>query len=630
MPVVQMPDGQLVDMPDNPTPDQLEALSRVMPQPAAPAKESPSFLAEAAKAVPGSLLRGVTALPDLLGFSNPNPALIPSDIEYGQDQRISQRIPKPETNLGKAVGAVAEGVGAGVAGPGGFTRTAAAIGGAAGAGGEAAARMFGDNPLTRFLGGIVGGGVPAIATSIVPNAERMIRTSTKGVTPQDWRRAEVLDEILKAEGMPALKSQLLGEGSTLDDVVGQASSNQFVRPTLINSMRNVGPRTAEAVGKFQTQNLGLGVDERRDLLADIQRSAKAADEAAVNRSNVAYRSAMPEGGQYSYDYVEGLKADIIDLANSEKYGPGTQGGNTLKAWAEKHLTLPEGETMAATTLNNMVKDLNQLRTQEGWKGLPTDDLKRLLKESTPEFDAARQAKRAVMQADVNPRREGLAGQIMRMGGGPQEGKYTVTGDVVKMVFPADKAQPGAITKLASDIGGDKVGDLLREHLSTSLETALKGVKVNPQAPANFVEAVAGTPAQRRNVEAALLATARANGVNPYAVRNGFYNLMKALGTYKDVKISGGIDPASTGFEAGRSLAGGLIAPASRVGRFFWERATASTYQKIADIVTSPDGLKTLEKIARTENAKKKEALLRAVLASAYGSEANNPAPVISE
>lgn len=616
MPVVKMPDGALVDLPDNPTPEQLQALEEITSS----RSGALGVAKEALKAGPGSFIRGVAGLPDFLGMGNPNPALIPSDEEFSRTPQLTKIIPKPETSAGKAIGAVVEGAGAGLAGPGGFTKTAAAIGGAGGAGGELAARLFGDNALVRFAGSLLGGGLAAGGASLRPNADEMIRTATKGMEEQDWRRAAQTADVLKREEIPFLASQLLGRGSTLDDIVSQASGNQKVKPTLLKALRNVQPQAQKAIGKFQTENLGLGIDERRDLFSEIQRVAKEAETGALNRSNAAYVASMPRLGYYSPEYIQGLKDDIIELARSPKYGKNTAGGNLLTRWAQEKLTLPEGQVMRNSDLNNMIKDLNVLSQQEGWKGLPVGDLKGILKDSTPEFAAARQAKRSVIQNEVNPIKEGLAGQIAQMGGGPREGKYTVTGDIVNLVFPEGKAQPKAIKDLARDIGGDKVGDLLREHLSTSLQKSMKGLEDNPQAPADFVKFVAGTPAQRQNMEAALIETAKANGVNPFAVRNGFYDLMKALGTFKDVKIARNLEGSGTAFEAGRSAAGALVAPQSRVARYFWERATGKTYQRIADIVTSPDGLKTLERIAKEQSPLKRDALVRTIVSSSMAAE----------
>jgi hypothetical protein len=192
-----------------------------------------------------------------------------------------------------------------------------------------------------------------------------------------------------------------------------------------------------------------------------------------------------------------------------------------------------------------------------------------------------------------------------------------------MTFPVDKAQPQAIRKLAEDVGPDQVGHLLREHLTRSMELASKGLDNTHTTPAKFIEAIAGTPAQRTNIDAALEAVGQGQG-NAAAMKRGFYELMHAFSTYKDLKLAPGVAGANLQFEAGKSIPGMMVAPQSRLGRYLWENATAKTYQKIADLVTSPEGLAKLEQIARTPDQKVKGALLRGVIAEAQGEDTKSP------
>jgi len=69
MPVVKMPDGALVDMPDNPTPEQRAALRAILskgataPVAAPKEKSSGGGLGETARVVGKSLYGGLTSLP---------------------------------------------------------------------------------------------------------------------------------------------------------------------------------------------------------------------------------------------------------------------------------------------------------------------------------------------------------------------------------------------------------------------------------------------------------------------------------------------------------------------------------------------------------------------------------------
>lgn len=657
MPLVKMPDGAVVDMPDNPSAEQMAALQKVL------SASSANPIAEGAKVIGTSLYGGVTSLPrfvkeagDWLESKMPTPEWskvpIPGADAIGKADMAIRSALQPETETGKTLGRIGEAAVGAVAGPGGLAAPvkSALIGASAGGGSELAAKAFGDNAVTRLLGGLAGGGAMAVGQAMRPNAESMLKTATRGMSDADWQKAKILEATLEQQGLPHLKSQLLGPTSSVADLVQQASANPQVRPSLLKATSGVVPKTEEALNVWMSGTLPVAAAERRGLLQDVQNVAKQADVAGVRRANAAYEAAMPADGLYKGDYIANLRQTLADLANSERYGPASAGGKAILRFAQTKLPretpgVPAtagsivdefGKPLATTPaipaatppmekqhLNNLIKDLNVLSQQEGWKGLPVGDMKAVLKSFTPEFEGARAAKSAVMQGDVNPMRQGLAGQITRMGGGPDAAKYTA-GDVVKLVFPADKAQPAAIAKLAQDIGPDQVGMLLREHLTGAWQNVSKGLHGREGAPADFVAAIAGNSSMKSNLNAGLDAAAKAQGLNPGAVRNGFYELTNALGTYKDLRLSTGVGGATTAFEAGKSVPGMAVAPQSRLGRYLWERASAKTYQKIADMVTSRDGLAQLEQIARTPDPKLKAALVRGVITGAVESGDNTP------
>ncbi len=125
----------------------------------------------------------INLIPQLIAKIN-GPAA--QDSKFGDVTKMIQtlggllpELSKPETEVGKAVGNVGEAAVSTMLGGGANSMASKAITGtAAGAGGEAAARVFGDNALTRGLGGLAGGGAASLIQSNVPNAENLMRTAT--------------------------------------------------------------------------------------------------------------------------------------------------------------------------------------------------------------------------------------------------------------------------------------------------------------------------------------------------------------------------------------------------------------------------------------------------------------------
>lgn len=690
MPVVQMPDGQMVDMPDNPTAQQLEQLAGLT-GPAAGLKEI-------ARVVDKGVRGGVTALPGMaadvglaaarnvgntpVGVGGPIMALVQGaqklmggkgpisdaidSTKFGDATTAIQtaggvlpKLSQPQTSSGKGIANVLESIIATITGGGaGTVLNKAAIGAGAGIGGEAAARLTDDNPLARFAGSVVGGSATGAYQAWKSNPERMIKQATEQVTPNDWRRAESIEKVLKAQGIDHSKSQLLGSRSTLDDVVNTASTHPQVRPKILDKVSKSADQSRQALSVWQDRNMPVAIGERAGILDDVQEAASESLKKIRVKSNDAFEAAMPPTSlKYDEPRVKALYESLISMSKSPKYGETTDAGKAIRRYAEdlvagrtagapgeglnpvvarrmqaQGLELPAGPEKVefvteAHKINNLIKELNLKKLSDDYKGLPVMDIKRVMKQATPEFNVARDAKRAVIEAEYNPASKGLAGQLAQMGGGVKQDKATAKDTALAIVFPSNRPQPQAIIDLSKQIGGDGVGQMLREHLAQQMQKASamrasKGQEV--KGPFDFLQSVAGTNAQRQNLEAALKVVAQSQGVPPAELKNGFYKLMRAFETTKDLKIADGVDRAAMGFEAGKNLPGMAVAPASRAGRWLWERATADTYKKIADIVLSPDGLKQLQAIARAPDAETGRQVAVGILSSSI---AGDPAVV---
>jgi len=135
MPVVKMPDGALVDMPDNPTPQQRAALQAILSKgvaaPVTAPKEGSSGLGETARVVGKSIYGGLTSLPrfvmqagDWLEEKMPTPDWTKIPIPgyeqlAGADKAVREAV-EPKTKTGKVVGNIGEAAVGAIASPGGL------------------------------------------------------------------------------------------------------------------------------------------------------------------------------------------------------------------------------------------------------------------------------------------------------------------------------------------------------------------------------------------------------------------------------------------------------------------------------------------------------------------------------
>ncbi len=693
MPIVMMPDGTAVEMPDNPSLQELSALQQVL---AAGEKGGVrEGFREAGRVLDKTVRKGLTALPAFIGDSAlatmrnmrdlpsiPNPLMLPGMIDKAMDPQrksavhntkwgdvqqaletgagLAPPVSQPQTEIGKATANVLEPVVSAAAG-GGLANLGqrAGIGLASGVGGELAARATDDNPLARAAGSLVGGGAAGVVGAWRPNATELVQDATKSMRPSDWKKAKVLEEILKKEGLPHLKSQLLGPRSTLDDVIGAASSNPSVRPKMVTAMSNAPKEVEELVNLKSLGNLPPTIGERGQALDDVQQAAQNSIRNLKTKSNDAFVKAMPpETLNYPPARVESLYNQLQALAKSPKYGETSDAGKAIRRYAEdlvagtkavdpadvlnptvvlraqkagipleKIAPPQEGQKEFVTNahkINNLIKEMNaKVSASPDYLGLPVADVKKIMVAGTPEFNAAREAKQISMVRDVNPVKKSLVGQIAEMGGGVKPDKVTAKDSAIDLTFNRG-LKPQEIVKLADHIGGDGVGALLREHISKTMQKTwpsdLKRTEQTVNAPAHLVDALAGSNWKRQNINAALEVTAKASGANPQEVQKGFYQLVKALETYKDVKLASGVSPGQTAQTAGTNLPGALAEPFGTTRRVFGAQATTKTYDKLADLILAPDGLKQLEALGRAPAPERLKALAISLITTADQSE----------
>lgn len=680
---IDVPGMGVVEFPDGMTDDQIvQAIKANTPK-----MTVPKVAAEAGRVADQTLRGGATALPGMMGEAGmavarniEKPGMDPlmgtpagailrimslfggnpaKDTKFGDVTKTIQTaggllpsVSKPETELGKAAGNVGETAVSTILGGGtGTVGQKAAVGFGAGGGGELAARIFGDNALTRLAGSFLGGGGVAATQSMVPNAEKLVRQATEHVTDKDFSRAGQIEQLLQAQGIPHAKSQLLGPRSTLDDVVATASANPSVRPALVTATEAAPSKAQEALNVWTNRNLPPpGPGSRQEVLSDVQEAANNVLRSIREKSNQAFTKTMPPRGiDYDQGRVKTLYNSLNQLADDTRFGGTSDAGKAISKFAERLVegrewdlsrvhpvvlrkaqqaakdagvpldpsTVPGARQIttfvtSAHKINNLNKEAKLMSTTEDFKGLPIEDIRRIMNLATPEFNRARAAKSAIMKNEFEPASQGLTGQLSQIGGGVKSDKTTVNDRALSIIFSADQPQAQAIRDLGKNLGGQQVGELLREHIHKSMQRVLKG---EDKSPRSFVQSMYESPAQKENIDAALEVIARQNRMNPQAVQHGFARLMEALDSFKDLKIAQGVSPATTAAQAGQNVVSQVATPLTGTRRFFEQKVTKDSYRKIAELVTAPDGLKRIQAIARAPDQESVRQLLIGMMTS---------------
>ena len=373
MPVVKMPDGALVDMPDNPTPEQRAALQAILSkasQAAAPApKEEASGLGETARVIGKAIYGGLTSLPrfvmqagDWLEEKMPTPGWakvpIPAYKELSATDQAIREAVEPRTKAGKVIGNIGEAAVGAVASPGGMAAPirSALIGASSGAGSEASAAAFGDNAVTRVLGGVAGGLTGGLVTAAKTNRGTLAREALADARPEDLAVAVERMKAARDAGIPINLSQAMPRASNIDAYVEALANSKHGR-NVTEQLRKQPQQIAFGVEE-QMANLPGQIRMPQVLANNAQEAATAAIDAAkrarTNAWQKAYDDALLQSGQLTVPEtaVAAAYQKLTDLANSV---PNTSKSKMLMDLRERLVT-PEGFITEPLQLNEILKD----------------------------------------------------------------------------------------------------------------------------------------------------------------------------------------------------------------------------------------------------------------------------------
>lgn len=570
---------------------------------------------------------------------------------------------RPETPAMQAVGNIGEAIVGAYAGPGGLigqvrnlqkgTQTAAntasnlkdigAVGLGSGVGGEAAAQLTDDdNPLARVVGSILGGGTTGIATSMRSNPERLIREHSAGLTDVDYVRAIRDRQTLTDAGVPSLASQFLGDNSTLADLLATAGGNSQVRSRLTRAMSNVPSRAEHMVQTWKDANLPPQVGSTGERLRDIQELSADAIQAARESRTKEWKEvfdATLAGQKAAATTPQQLKAlgTIPKEVAEEQYArltemaekrSGTEVGKHLDALRGK-LVGKDGELILdGEHVNDILKDFSSTlaHTSKAPGGATKSttkymfstvaDLEKRYGASLEPFRKANEAYKLRTDTTLNPMQRGLVGNISRIGGGLKPDKSVLTQQAHSLVYPKNRNQANEIKALGRDIGPDGVAAIFGESLTYAMGEAVKMTKAGnaAQQPFDFVARIAGTAAQRANIKASLEVIGDGDPVKTRELTRGFYKMMRALSTTKNVTI-GPVDSAGLALESGTNTLGALATPQNTIRRVSWLKASNKTYSEIVDKMLAPDGIEQLRVIGQSKDPELLKVFVNSVLLS---------------
>ena len=336
MPIVKMPDGQMVDMPEQPSAEQLDALSKLHPEDtmSMPEKVLRRLTAGFGKAATGAA-RGA----QLVAGANPVDLVLNAFGKKGMAEELNQKIDpyieKAETtysNLGDKAkmnpyaASFLEGVGGAAGNPMTVYAPVSNLvgGGFGGTGSELSAKMLGEGPIQRLAGGLAGSLLGGAAVNKIgqaaPNTMSLSKEAMEGITPEQVNAAKSFMEASAAKGVKIDLAQALEAtgvpASNLTTVRNALANNKYGNQ--VQALLRNQPQDLESLADVIISSMPGNVRSADVAANNLQQAASDTIQAAKNSRSSAVKADYAKAGPLSED----ARAQMVATAQSIMNRPG--------------------------------------------------------------------------------------------------------------------------------------------------------------------------------------------------------------------------------------------------------------------------------------------------------------------
>lgn len=652
MPIVRMPNGALVNMPDNPTEEQLTQL-KSLAEPSllqkawSGVKSGAADIARGAmgaadpvinsgmqgKGIFGRVLPVLAAGADMASsaITGSQPGKIVATLATPQAEKV---LPTPQDDPAwrQYVRRGLEGAGGQAMLPvpgGGASQFASAAAG--GASGELAARLFGEGPAQRFLGGLAGG----VGTSMALNKlsapriqeSRIAREAMEGVTPEQLAAATALQKRAAAMGVKLdLAQALTGSGAspnnlnTIRDLIANTKEGNKTQALLHNQPTEVNEAT-----RIKLDQLVPG----RDFgLEQAGLNAQEAATKAVNNAKAARSAAV----RPDYEAAGNLPADVrLQFANAISEAMTSPGATPQAVEAmQKALQSLKSAPSTQAAMEHALDYDTLISTLSGqFKGTPLSpadpksagqikalaaQLNGILKGASPQLAAAEAKFAQISQDIVNPLKQGPVGQVAGRGGylaDSAAASQRIFSILDAGSSPSSPVSP--VRALGKELGKadpEAFQDAVKSWLASKVDKYAASDLARGQAqPENLAkgiyEELFRSPKRFTGLRDAVTVIAEQNGVDPKEVARGLENLGTVVKAASNRPGSiRGMSPEQLQAMAGHSMSANALRvfgflPFERVARWREGAQAAQTFRTFDELLTSPEGAATLAKLAKT-------------------------------
>jgi hypothetical protein len=577
-------------------------------------------------------------------------------------QDVEKALPTPnDTGIARYVRKAEEAATGGLLYKGGASPTGIAAGAAGGAGGEAAANALGDNPVARFIGGLVASGGAALGLGKMsgPRTQtvNVANEALEGIKPEDLQRAQAFQAAALQKGVRLDLAQALegigvsaGNLTTLRNVLANRKEGDQVQ-TLLRQQPTASKLMAEqSVFELPGSNYGLPQSANNLQEAATKRLAQVrAERGAVTDPLFEKAGTLPPEVQSAAvaeidnflkqpslsdaarTAATNLRSRLMNSASSESDVSAAQEAlaNATKASEKLAARAQLGQANAGMSAMQPIESGAATRAIKDTAGpfKPTAiyspdpqeagqiaalaaRVKGVLKQHQPLADAENTFAR-LTEENVNPVKQAI---------GPFSGPRGYQSDrqaaVSKLTSLFDNGRDPTAKVSPIKILGEQINkvdptafqDGFKSWLSSKISKAVRpteGLEMSPDDTAkSLYDSLAGDASRWQGIRDGVEVVARQSGQNPVDVMRGLEHMRMILKAASNRPDSvGGLSSTQLDQIAGKSLPADALRvfsflPFEKAARGVESRAVTKTLRTFDDLLTSPDGAATLAQLGR--------------------------------
>jgi hypothetical protein len=460
-------------------------------------------------------------------------------------------------------------------------------------------------PYARTAGALFAPLVPA-PTMFRSPLERMYAESTKRVTPQEMSSAERLQQMASREGMPVTSvealQQVTGGRTNLPALQRQLEANPASAPLMAEFMGSRGEETLSTLQRMfpQTGRERLGTEAQRAAEKTLARTQTELSTSPAGQAFETVKSkSIPPSWMKNLENESAVIAEasrsVDSVAAYQDLLKGYKGNSIARVEAMRQYLRDKYDTLGSAsggTVTGEMRAYDQAR-------------KKLLEKADsqiPEYKTAREQYFQAKERIVAPVQESPIARIAENNEVSMQFAEVFAKNPAAVNLTPQKVTMTMKSLAQADAALPK--DFLTQYMRSSLEQVeSQATRAAGTTGARFANTIVKNTTQKENLRAAFKEVYGETGDKAARGLNNLIDILEAQGR----RLPAGSPTAEKGMIAAESVSTVTKAtrnPLEAIGNLYQTMFFRKDYENVAKAITSPEGIKILENMAKASKNQK--------------------------